>query len=213
MGGDMSDAETIDVLVVDDHPIFRDGVSMLVEKQSDMRVIGEASNGEEAIELCQTLHPTIVLMDLQMPHMGGIEALRAIKAAQPHIKVVVLTTYKGDVQAAQAFAAGAAGYLLKDLVRKDLVGIIREVHQGKLAVPPEIAQALASHISDLALSMREIEVLKFVALGQSNKEIARSLGISEDTIKSHMKSVMTKLGANDRTHAVTVALKRGIFSL
>jgi DNA-binding NarL/FixJ family response regulator len=209
----MSQAETIDVLIVDDHPIFRDGVSMLVDKQSDMKVVGEASNGQEAIELCQTLHPTIVLMDLQMPHMGGIEALRAIRAAQPDIKVVVLTTYKGDVQAAQAFAAGASGYLLKDLVRKDLVGIIRDVHQGQFVVPPEIARALASHISDQALSVREIEVLKFVALGQSNKEIARSLGISEDTVKSHMKNVMTKLGANDRTHAVTLALKRGIFSL
>lgn len=209
----MSQAETINVLIVDDHPIFRDGVSMLVDKQSDMKVVGEASNGQEAIELCQTLHPTIVLMDLQMPQMGGIEALRAIRAAQPDIKVVVLTTYKGDVQAAQAFAAGASGYLLKDLVRKDLVGIIRDVHQGQFVVPPEIARALASHISDQALSVREIEVLKFVALGQSNKEIARSLGISEDTVKSHMKNVMTKLGANDRTHAVTLALKRGIFSL
>lgn len=209
----MSQAETINVLIVDDHPIFRDGVSMLVDKQSDMKVVGEASNGQEAIELCQTLHPTIVLMDLQMPQMGGIEALRAIRAAQPDIKVVVLTTYKGDVQAAQAFAAGASGYLLKDLVRKDLIGIIRDVHQGQFVVPPEIARALASHISDQALSVREIEVLKFVALGQSNKEIARSLGISEDTVKSHMKNVMTKLGANDRTHAVTLALKRGIFSL
>ena len=209
----MNQTDLIDVLVVDDHPIFRDGVAMLVDRQTDMRVVGEASNGQQAIELCQTLHPTVVLLDLQMPHMGGLEALRAIRAAQPGIKIVVLTTYKGDVQAAQAFAAGASGYLLKDLVRKDLVGIIRDVHQGQVVVPPEIAQALASHLSDQALSVREIEVLKFVALGQSNKEIARSLGISEDTIKSHMKNVLTKLGANDRTHAVTEALRRGIFSL
>jgi two-component system, NarL family, response regulator len=209
----MTESKRIGVLIVDDHPLFRDGVAMLVEKQDDMRVLGEASDGAEAIALCQTLQPEVVLMDLQMPHMDGIEAVRAIRAAQPAIRIIMLTTYKGDVQATQAFKAGVSGYLLKDMVRKDLVGIIRDVHQGRFVMPPEIAQEMASHLTDQALTVREIEVLKFVALGQSNKRIARSLGISEDTIKSHMKSVLIKLGANDRTHAVTLALKRGIFSL
>jgi DNA-binding NarL/FixJ family response regulator len=209
----MTESKRIGVLIVDDHPLFRDGVAMLVEKQDDMRVLGEACDGAEAIALCQTLQPEVVLMDLQMPHMDGIEAVRAIRAAQPAIRIIMLTTYKGDVQATQAFKAGVSGYLLKDMVRKDLVGIIRDVHQGRFVMPPEIAQEMASHLTDQALTVREIEVLKFVALGQSNKRIARSLGISEDTIKSHMKSVLIKLGANDRTHAVTLALKRGIFSL
>jgi two-component system, NarL family, response regulator len=209
----MTEPTSIGVLIVDDHPLFRDGVAMLVKKQNDMHVVGEAGNGAEAIDLCQKVRPDVVLMDLQMPHMGGIEAVRAIRSAQPGIKFIMLTTYKGDVQATKAFEAGVSGYLLKDMVRKDLIGIIREVHQGRFVVPPEIAQALASHLTDQALTLREIEVLKFVALGQSNKRVARSLGISEDTIKSHMKSVLTKLGANDRTHAVTLALKRGIIEL
>jgi two-component system, NarL family, response regulator len=209
----VNESTCIGVLIADDHPLFRDGVAMLVEKQDDMRVVGEASNGAEAIALCQTLRPDVVLMDLRMPQMDGIEAVRAIRAEQPAIKIVMLTTYKGDVQATKAFKAGVSGYLLKDMVRKDLVGIIRDVHQGRFVVPPEIAQELASHLTDQALTSREIEVLKLVALGQSNKRIARSLGISEDTIKSHMKSMLIKLGANDRTHAVTMALKRGIFEL
>ena len=209
----MKDPKTIGVLIVDDHPLFRDGVAMLVKRQDDLRLLGEASNGVEAIDLCQRLHPDVVLMDLQMPHMGGIEAVRAIRAAQPQIKIIMLTTYKGDVQATKAFEAGVSGYLLKDMVRKDLVGIIREVHQGRFVVPPEIAQELASHLTDQTLTLREIEVLKFVALGQSNKGIARTLGVSEDTVKSHMRNVLGKLGANDRTHAVTLALKRGIFEL
>jgi two-component system, NarL family, response regulator len=209
----MTESQRIGVLIVDDHPLFRDGVAMLVEKQDDMRLVGEASDGAEAIALCQTLQPDVVLMDLQMPHMDGIEAVRAIRATQPAIRIIMLTTYKGDVQATQAFKAGVSGYLLKDMVRKDLVGIIRDVHQGRFVMPPEIAQELASHLTDQALTVREIEVLKFVALGQSNKRIARSLGISEDTIKSHMKTILVKLGANDRTHAVTLALKRGIFAL
>jgi DNA-binding NarL/FixJ family response regulator len=209
----MKDPKTIGVLIVDDHPLFRDGVAMLVKKQDDLRLLGEANNGAEAIDLCQRLHPDVVLMDLQMPHIGGIEAVRAIRAAQPQIKIIMLTTYKGDVQATKAFEAGVSGYLLKDMVRKDLVGIIRDVHQGRFVVPPEIAQELASHLTDQTLTLREIEVLKFVALGQSNKGIARTIGVSEDTVKSHMRNVLGKLGANDRTHAVTLALKRGIFEL
>lgn len=209
----MNESSRIGVLIVDDHPLFRDGVAMLVDRQDDMRVVGEAGHGAEAIELCLKLNPDVVLMDLQMPHMGGIEAVRAIRAAQPAIRFIMLTTYKGDVQATQAFAAGVSGYLLKDLVRKDLVGIIRDVHRGRTVVPPEIAQQLASHMGDEALTLREIEVLKCVALGQSNKRVARSLGITEDTVKSHMSSTLAKLGANDRTHAVTLAIQRGIFLL
>ena len=209
----MNEAARSGVLVVDDHPLFRDGVAMLVNRQDDMHVVGEAGHGAEAVELCLALSPDVVLMDLQMPHMGGIEAVRAIRAARPAIKLIMLTTYKGDVQATQAFAAGVSGYLLKDMVRKDLVGIIRDVHRGRLVVPPEIAQQLASHMGDEALTLREIEVLKCVALGQSNKRVARSLGITEDTVKSHMSSTLAKLGANDRTHAVTLAIQRGIFQL
>lgn len=209
----MTVSASIGVLIVDDHPLFRDGVAMLVKKQDDMHLVGEACDGVEAVDLSDRLKPDVVLMDLQMPHMGGIEAVRLIRAANPTVKIIMLTTYKGDVQAAQAFEAGVSGYLLKDMVRKDLVGIIREVHQGRFVVPPEIAQELASHMTDQALTIREIEVLKLVALGQSNKGIARSLGISEETVKSHMKSLLSKLGANDRTHGVTMALKRGIFEI
>lgn len=203
----------IRILVADDHPLLRDGVSLLINKQDDMIVVGEANNGAEAVDLFRKLHPDVTLMDLQMPVMGGVEAAGRIRAESPKALIIMLTTYKGDVQALDAFAAGVAGYILKDMVRKDLVSIIRDVHAGKRVIPPEIACELASHLNDDRLTPREVEVLRCIAQGHSNKVAARALAISEDTVKSHMRNIMSKLDASDRTHAVTIAIKRGIISL
>mgnify|MGYP001206610032 CR=1 FL=1 len=203
----------ITVLIVDDHPLFRDGVAALLGKQDDMLVVGEAGSGTEAVELAPQLRPDVILMDLQMSGLNGTEATRRILQNLPATKVVMLTTYKGDVRANEALEAGAVGYALKDMVRKDLANIIRDVHEGRKVVPPEVAIDMASHVSDERLTQRELDVLRNVALGRSNKIVADSLGITEDTVKSHMRSVLAKLSANDRTHAVTIAVKRGILSL
>ena len=206
-------APGIRVLAVDDHPLLRDGIASVIEGQPDMRVIAEASNGREAVDLCLAHRPDITLMDIQMPVMNGIDATLAIREAWPEAHIVVLTTYSGDVQARRALQAGAAGYLLKSMLRRDLVDTIRSVLAGKRAIPVEIALALADHLQDNALSAREVEVLRLVALGSSNKRIGLTLHVTEDTVKAHMKAILTKLGASDRTHAVTLALRRGIIDL
>ncbi len=204
---------TIRILAVDDHPLLRDGIASVIEGQPDMRVIAEASNGREAIDLCLAHRPDITLMDIQMPVMNGIDATLAIREAWPEVRIVVLTTYKGDVQARRALQAGACGYLLKSMLRRELVDTIRSVQSGKRMIPVEIALDLADHVHDSALSAREIEVLRLVALGSSNKRIGLTLHVTEDTIKAHMKAILLKLGASDRTHAVTLALRRGIIDL
>ena len=178
-----------------------------------MRLVAEATNGQEAVQRFREHRPDVTLMDLQMPEMGGIAAITAIRAEFPGARIVVLTTYRGDVQALGAFRAGACGYLLKSMLRKELVETIRVVHAGRRRIPLEIAAELAEHVTGDALTAREIEILKCAAAGSANKAIASQLGISEDTVKAHMKSVLAKLDANDRTHAVTIALKRGIFEL
>ena len=199
----------IRVLCVDDHPLIRDGVAYALQSQKDMLLVGQAVDGEEALRLFCEQRPDVTLMDLQMPGMSGIAAIEAIRNDFPRARIIVLTTYSGDVQAARALKAGAAGYLLKGMLRNDLINTIRTVHAGGRRIPPEIALELAEHLSADALSSREIEVLRSVAAGHSNKLVADELSITEDTVKGHMKSILSKLGANDRTHAVLIAIKRG----
>lgn len=203
----------IRVLTVDDHALIREGIAALIANQKDMRLIGEASNGREAIEQFRSHRPDVTLMDLQMPEMNGIDALIAIRSEFPDARIIVLTTYAGDALCQRAMKAGAHAYILKGNVRKDLLDTIRTVRAGKKLIHAEVAAELASHATDDALSAREIEVLSLIAAGNSNKSIADQLAISEDTVKGHVKSILSKLGANDRTHAVTVALKRGIIEL
>jgi DNA-binding NarL/FixJ family response regulator len=203
----------IRVLVVDDHPVLREGIARMLDGQEDMTLVGQASNGREAIESFLRLRPDVTLMDLRMPDMSGIDAIAAIRAETPKARIVVLTTYAGDVQAAAALKAGAAGFLLKNLLRKELLETIRAVHSGKRRVPPDVAAEIAEHVADDALTEREIEVLRRVAAGRSNKVIAAELDISEGTVKTHMRSILPKLEASDRTHAVMIALKRGILDL
>ncbi len=206
-------ADPIRVLTVDDHHLVRDGIAMVLEAQSDMRLVGQASNGHEAIALFRELRPDVTLMDLRMPDMSGVETTAAIRAEFPEARIVVLTTYSGDVQAAAALKAGASGYLLKSLVRSELLETIRAVHLGKRRIPAEIASEIAEHLGDDALTQREVVILKHVAAGCSNKQVAAQLEISEGTVKSHMKSILEKLYARDRTHAVMIAIKRGIFDV
>jgi DNA-binding NarL/FixJ family response regulator len=209
----MKDSEIIRILTVDDHPLLREGIAAVLESQDDMTLAGQASNGHEAVESFRRLRPDVTLMDLRMPDMSGIEAITAIRAEFPNARIIVLTTYAGDAQAAAALKAGAAGYLLKNMVRKELIETIRAVHSGKRRVPPEIATGIAEHVADDALTAREIQILQRVAAGKSNKLIAVELDISEGTVKTHMKSILPKLDASDRTHAVMIALKRGILDL
>jgi DNA-binding NarL/FixJ family response regulator len=209
----MQDNPPIRILTVDDHQLLREGIAAVLEGQPDMVLIAQASSGREAIERFREHRPDVTLMDLRMPDMSGIEAIGVIRAEFPGARVIVLTTYAGDVQAASALKAGASGYLLKNLVRKELLDTIRAVHAGKRRVPPEIATEIAEHVADDALTEREVEVLRGVAGGKSNKTIASELGISEGTVKTHMKSILPKLDASDRTHAVMIALKRGIFDI
>lgn len=191
------------------HPLLREGIAAVIAGQEDIELIAEATNGQEAIELFQLHRPDVTLMDLQMPVMNGIDAISAIRSDSPNARFIVLMTYQGDVQALRALKARASGYLLKNMLRKELLDTIRVVHAGKKRIPPEIAIELADHMTDDALSDREIEVLRRVATGNSNKIIAEQLTVSEATVKEHMKSIFSKLGANDRTHAVTIAMKRG----
>ena len=197
------------VLTVDDHPLLREGIAAVIAGEEDIELVAEATSGPEAIERFRTHRPDVTLMDLQMPGMNGIDAITAIRGEFPNARFIVLTTYQGDVQALRALKAGAAGYLLKSMLRKELLDTIRTVHAGRRRIPPEIAAELADHVTDDALSDREVEILRRVATGNSNKIIASQLNVSEATVKGHMKSILAKLGANDRTHAVTIAMKRG----
>ncbi len=202
-------APKIRILSVDDHQLLREGIAAVLAGQADMELAAEASNGHEAVESFRRHKPDVTLMDLQMPGMNGIDTILAIRREFPSARFVVLTTYQGDIQALRALKAGASGYLLKSMLRKELLDTIRIVHAGGRRIPPEIAAELAEHVIDDALSDREVDVLRKVAVGNSNKIIAAQLGVSEDTVKGHMKSILSKLGANDRTHAVTIAMKRG----
>jgi DNA-binding NarL/FixJ family response regulator len=203
----------IRIALVDDHPILRQGIAALISDQPDLLLVGQASNGLEAIEQFRLHRPDVMLMDLQMPGMNGIDAMSAIRGEFPDARFVVLTTYTGDVQIVRALKAGARAYLLKSLLHRELLETIRSVHAGNKRIPPEIAAELADHAADDQLTAREIEVLRLIASGNANKIVADHLSITEETVKAHVKSILSKLDANDRTHAVTIALKRGIIEL
>ena len=203
----------IRILAVDDHPLLRQGIAALVSGESDMKLVAEAFDGQEAIDKFRLHRPDVTLMDLQMPAVNGIEAIIGIRSEFPNARIIVLTTYTGDVQMLRALKAGARGYVLKGHVRRELLDTIRAVHAGQKRIPPEVAAELAEHATDEALSSREIAVLRLIAAGNANKEIAAQLSIAEDTVKCHVTNILAKLGANDRTHAVTLALKRGIIEL
>ena len=203
----------IRIALVDDHPILRQGIAALISDQPDLQLVGQASNGLEAIEQFRLHRPDVMLMDLQMPGMNGIDAMSAIRGEFPDARFVVLTTYTGDVQIVRALKAGARAYLLKSLLHRELLDTIRSVHAGNKRIPPEIAAELADHAADDQLTAREIEVLRLIASGNANKIVADHLSITEETVKAHVKSILSKLDANDRTHAVTIALKRGIIEL
>jgi DNA-binding NarL/FixJ family response regulator len=203
----------IRILAVDDHAIVRQGIAVLVGTQPDMTLVAEASNGREAIQLFRMHRPDVTLMDLQMPEMNGFDAIVAIRGEFPDAKIIVLTTYKGDVQILRALKAGAQAYLLKSTFHKELVEMIRAAHSGKKALSPEASYEIAEHATDDALTPAEISVLRLIAAGNANKQIADQLSITEETVKSRVKSILSKLGANDRTHAATIGLKRGIIEL
>ena len=203
----------IGVLSVDDHPLLREGIAALVNAESDMKLVAEASNGSEAVEKFRLHRPDVTLMDLQMPVLNGIEAIIGIRSEFPNARIIVLTTYEGDVQILRALKAGARAYILKGHVHRELLDTIRAVHAGQKRIPTEVAAELADHATEDALSTREIDVLRLIAGGNANKEIACQLSITEETVKSHVTHILAKLGANDRTHAVTLAIKRGIIEL
>jgi DNA-binding NarL/FixJ family response regulator len=203
----------IRIFAVDDHPLVREGIAALIECEEDMELIGEATNGREALELFRKHQPDITLMDLQMPEMNGIDATGAIRGEFPDARIIILTTHPGDVQVSRALKAGARGYVLKGMLRKELLDTIRAVHAGHKRLSSEAAAEIAEHATDSGLTPREIDVLRLVAAGNANKEIGARLSLTEVTIKSHVKNILAKLGASDRTHAVTIALKRGIIDL
>jgi DNA-binding NarL/FixJ family response regulator len=203
----------IRVLSVDDHALLREGISALVGNQPDMELVAEACNGREAVELFRTHRPDVTLMDLQMPEMSGIDALSAIRGEFPEARIIVLTTYTGDIQVMRAMKAGARAYLLKGLLRKELIETIRAVHAGQKRMASEIAAEVAEHATDDALTAREVDVLRLIAGGNANKEVAAQLSITEETVKGYVKNILAKLGAKDRTHAVTIGLKRGVIDL
>jgi DNA-binding NarL/FixJ family response regulator len=205
-----SNLSPIRILSVDDHPLIRQGIAGLLAVQADMKLIAEASNGREAIQQFRLHHPDITLMDLQMPEMGGLDAISAIRGESPDARIIVLTTYAGDVQALRALKAGARAYLLKDSLHKELLGTIRAVHAGKKSLSAEVSFQLAEHATDDTLTPAEVRVLRMIAEGNANKEIAAQLSISEDTVKGQVRSILSKLDAKDRTHAAMIGLKRGI---
>ena len=198
---------------MDDHALLREGIAALIAAEPDMQLVAEAANGREALAQFKLKRPDVTLMDLQMPDMGGIEAIIAIRGEFPNARIIVLTTYTGDVQVLRALKAGARAYLLKGRVNAELLEVIRAVHSGQKRIPPEIAAELADHATEDDLSVRELDVLRLVATGNSNREIAARLSITEETVKNHVTHILAKLGANDRTHAVTIAIKRGFIEL
>jgi DNA-binding NarL/FixJ family response regulator len=203
----------ITIMAVDDHPIFLDGVASIIGKAPAFSLVARAGSGREAIDLHRRLRPDVTLMDIRMPDMNGIEAIAAIRADFPQACIIVLTTYEGDTHALRAVKAGAAGYMLKSMVRKEMLAIVQSVHEGRRHIPQCVADAMAYHVKADALSRREIQVVDLAGGGRSNREIGRELGISEETVKVHMKNIMAKLNASDRTHAVMMALARGIIDV
>jgi DNA-binding NarL/FixJ family response regulator len=203
----------IRVLCIDDHALVREGIAALINRQADMQVIAEATSGRDGIELFRIHQPDVALVDLRLPDIGGIEVITRILGEKPDARILVISSSEGDIDIRRALSAGALGYVLKGLARETLLQAIRTVHRGDKAIPPEVAAAVAAHLTDELLTRREIEVLTVVATGARNKEIAVTLGISEDTVKMHIKSIITKLGAEDRTGAVTTAIKRGVIHL
>jgi len=208
-----SGSNLIRIIEIDDHPIFRQGIKGLLADQPDMALVAEGCNGSDAIQLYRTHRPDITLMDLQMPEMNGLDAVIAIRGEFPEARIIVLTTYTGDVQVLRALKAGACAYLLKNLLHKELLDTIRAVHAGKKALAPEVSFEIAEHAADDQLTKGEVEVLRLIAAGNANKQIASQLSITEETVKGRVKNILSKLSANDRTHAATIGLKRGIIEL
>ena len=204
------DSKRIRILAVDDHPILRQGIAGLIADESDMTLVAEATNGREAIQQFRAHHPDVTLMDLQMPEMNGLDAMLAIRGEFPEARIIVLTTYTGDVQARRAIQAGARAYLLKNSLHKELLDTIRAVHAGRKNLSPEVSFELAEHAAEDTLSPLEVRVLRLIADGNSNKEIAVLLSVTEDSVKGHVRNILSKLGANDRTHAAMIGIKRGI---
>jgi DNA-binding NarL/FixJ family response regulator len=209
----MPETTAIRILTVDDHELLREGINAVVANQPDMIIAAEAGTGRQAIQMFQAVRPDITLMDLRLPDMHGIDAITAIRADFPSAKIIVLTTYKGDAQARRALKAGASGYLLKGMLRKELIETIRKVHAGKPGIPAEVAMDMAEYAVADALTSRELEVLREIAGGNANKMIAQTLSVTEDTVKAHVKSILSKLAASDRTHAVMIAVKRGFLDV
>jgi len=209
----MSEPRTIRVLSVDDHPLLREGIATLINSQPDMKLIAEAANGQEAIQQFGLHQPDVTLMDLRLPDMSGIDVVIALRSQYPEARIIMLTTFEGDVEIQRALEAGARGYLLKSMPPKDMLEAIRQVHAGKKRIPAEIASQLAEHMGDESLTGREVEVLRAIAEGNRNRDIANKLFISEETVKVHIKHIMEKLNASDRTQAVAIGVRRGILEL
>lgn len=209
----MTDQTHIRVLSVDDHPLLREGIARIIDNQPDMKVVAQAGTGNEAIRQFRQHQPDVTLLDLRLPDMSGIDVLMTLRSEFPAARIVILTTSEGDVEIQRALRAGAQGYILKSMPPLELTGVIRQIHSGKKYVPPEVAAQLAEHMGEEALTAREIEVLRLVTGGNRNREIAELLFISEETVKGHLKHAMEKLGASDRTEAVAIAVRRGIFTL
>ena len=207
------DGTPLRVLVADDHPLMREGIAAVIGSQPDMEVAGEAADGEEAVAEYRRLRPDVTLIDLQMPKLNGMETIQAIRAEFPGACLAILTTFRGDARAMQAIKAGAQGYLLKSALRKELTDAVRQLAAGHRSIPPQVAAELAQHLGQEPLTVRELQVLELIARGQANKQIGAGLGLSEDTVKGHMRSIMDKLGANNRTHAVTIGIERGFLEV